>query len=85
MSSKNFDLNNNLENNDEPSKKKHKLSQIEKSILKLNYLISFFIVICVGGESDEWIDDALKQSTNKNLFKIYIKTWNDGQNCWDII
>ncbi len=28
------------------------------------------VFICVGGESDAWVDDALKQSTNKNLVVV---------------
>ena len=28
------------------------------------------VFICVGGESDAWVSDALKQSTNKNLVVV---------------
>ena len=74
MSSKNFDLNNNLENNDEPSKKKHKLSQIEKSILKLNYLSNLKIrkkYNCTKKTYEKCIISFLINNANCHLVSVF--------------
>ena len=74
MSSKNFDLNNNLENNDEPSKKKHKLSQIEKSIIKLNYLSNLKIrkkYNCTKKTYEKCIISFLINNANCHLVSVF--------------
>ena len=74
MSSKNSDLNKKSENTDEPSKKKHKLSQIEKSIIKLNYLSNLKIrnkYNCTKKSYEKCIISFLINNANCHLVSIF--------------
>ena len=45
----------------------HSFNPTAQDIAKIS---SCDVFICVGGESDAWVDDALRQSTNKNLVVV---------------
>ena len=74
MSSEKIDSNKNLENNNDPSKKRHKLSQIEKSIIKLNYLSNLKIrkkYNCTKKTYEKCIITILLNNANCHLVSIF--------------
>ena len=74
MSSKNLDLNKISETNDEPTKKKRKLSALEKSIKKLNYLSNLKIrkkYNCTKKSYEKCIISFLINNANCHLVSIF--------------